>query len=356
MEHTAAMNDTSRPEFTPSYSVHVFSASDLQAVAGANSGDPLMPLDELCLGDTYRLAAEAAPLALTIRDAQAARAGTGRFLQASAMTPSVASGSEIGTPGDPLSLTGRLTFMAPDGDKVELLLITHMPDAGPEAALYFLPMAPLAPGEPYVLVTARPDPGEVRLTDITPVAFTRGTLITLSDGRQCPVEELRIGEKVLTRDHGAQQLRWIGRRTVRAIGPYAPVVVTKGTLSNESDLIVSQDQRLFIYQRGAQLLISSAEVMVKARDLVDDGAVFIREGGFVEYFHLIFDRHEIIYAECTPTESLLLNERTLGRLPEDLAQEVSQRFPDLTQRAEYGRDAPGAPVLVTARRKPRAGR
>ncbi|MHC0054013.1 Hint domain-containing protein [Actibacterium sp. D379-3] len=333
------MTQDARAVLAPSYSAHVFSAEDVEVVSGANLGDPLMSIDELCLGDVYELHPDAEPLELMIRDAGTAGAGADQFLGPDKAGHMVAEESEVGQPGEALTLEGRLTFMAPDGGQVVLALIGHRPHDGDSRALFFLPLTPIEPREQYTLLSADPDPGDVRLSDITPVAFTRGTLITLADGTQRAIEDLRPGDKVLTRDHGPQPVRWIGQRTVRAIGPFAPVVITKGTLSNESDLIVSQHQRLFLYQRSAARVTKTAEVLVKARDLVDDETVFIRKGGFVEYFHLIFDRHEIIYAEYTPTESLLINGRSLGRLSEELQREVEQHLPDLSQEQHFGTEA-----------------
>ncbi|MGC9368943.1 MAG: Hint domain-containing protein [Paracoccaceae bacterium] len=331
------MSSPARGDLSPSYACHVFPAEAFEVVSGANLGDPLMPLEELCPGDVYEFLPGAEALELAIHDRAAARAGSGRFLQRGEAAQSVARGSEIGEPGDSLRLEGRLTFMRGDGDTVDLLLIA-LPGTG---ELLFLPLAPVEARQSYTLVKADAEPGEVRLADITSVAFTRGTMITLGDGRQCPIEDLRPGDRVLTRDHGAQPVRWIGQRTVRAVGPYAPVVITKGTHANESDLIVSQHQRLFLYQRGKTRLTETAELFVKALHLVDDEAVFIRPGGFVDYFHLVFDQHEIIYAECIPTESLLINERTLGQLPEEVLREVESHLPGLSHRPHFGTEAEG---------------
>lgn len=334
------MRASSPPTVDPSYSCHVFDAADFEVTSGANLGDPLMPMDDLCLGDVYELHPRAEALHLAVRDA-AADGGSGQVLQQGAQTQIVAEGSEVGRLGSEIRMQGRLTVMRPDGDTVAILLIWIRPAEGGEGALYFLPLSPIEPRETYTLVDAQTDPGDVRLADITSVAFTRGTMITLGDGRQCPVEDLHPGDLVLTRNHGPQPLRWIGRRTVRAIGPYAPVVITKGTLSNESDLIVSQHQRLFVYQRGPDRLTDTAELLAKAVHLVDDETIFVRAGGFVEYFHLVLDRHEIIYAECIPTESLLINEATLGQMPAELLQEVSAQLPAVSHAPHVGTEADG---------------
>ncbi|SMX34166.1 Hint domain-containing protein [Actibacterium lipolyticum] len=330
------MNQTAPRGNSVSYSAHVFPATDLVVVSGANIGDPLLSLEEQCLGDGYRLALDAEVLQLAISDASTT--DDGQCLQTPAKGQFVADGSEVGTTGDALFLHGRLTFMAPDGDKVEILLIAHHATQAGQM-LYFAPLSPIEPAVEYTLLSHTDDPGEIRVADLTPVAFTRGTMITLADGVQRAIEDLTIGDRILTRDGGAQPLRWIGQRTVRAIGPYAPVVIKRGTLFNESDMIVSQHQRLFIYNRNQQLLTGSAELLVKARNLVDGEKVFIRKGGYVQYFHLAFDQHEIIYAECTPTESLLINETTLASLPDDLAKDASSRMSDTTAERDFRAEA-----------------
>lgn len=353
------MNQSTPPvsRTSSSYRIHVFAAGDMDVVSGANHGDTLGPLDDLCLGDIYQIQPKAIPYELSIIDPVADQTGSNRFLTTGASGHQLGAGSELGSSGDGVRPAGRLTFMASDGGRVELLLI-ELVGADGAVGLCFLPLEPVEPKVSYTLLEMSEDVGEVRLTDITPVAFTRGTSITLADGTQCQIERLRVGDRVLTRDHGPQPVRWIGNRTVRAIGPYAPVVITKGTLSNESDMIVSQNQRLFIYQRGTNRLSDTAELLIKARDLVDGERVYIRRGGFVEYFHLLFDTHEIIYAECTPTESMLANDRTLGQLPEDLLQEVTdagvkEHDPHFGTEADKTLLAGHTPDTFYARRKPK---
>src|SRR5690606_32383544 len=50
---------------------------------------------------------------------------------------------------------------------------------------------------------------------ITPICFTSGTLIATPDGERA-VETLRPGDLVMTRDHGPQELRWVGMRVMRS--------------------------------------------------------------------------------------------------------------------------------------------
>ncbi|SIN95979.1 Hint domain-containing protein [Vannielia litorea] len=318
-----------------SYGCHVFSGQDLHVTSGANLGDRLGPTDELCEGDTYGLAeeAEVSKLALVSE--------AGRLL--------VAGDSEIGRAGDAVTLAGRLTFMGGDGGGTELVVI-ELP--GPEGGTrHFLPLQPMEPRVDYALIGVSNDPGEVHLSDLTSFAFARGTAITLASGAQRPVEDLAPGDRVLTRDHGAQPVRWIGTQTVRAVGAYAPVVITRDTLGNAADLILSQHQRLFVYQRGADRVTETAEMLVKAALLVDDDAVFVRKGGFVDYFTLVFDHHEVIYAECIPVESLELSPDTRHSLPGEIAAGIEAEFGDLAHTPAFGTEVSGEQLSPDKRRK-----
>lgn len=68
------------------------------------------------------------------------------------------------------------------------------------------------------------------LADYTIVpCFARGTMILTARG-ECAVEDLVIGDRVTTADHGDQEIRWIGSREVAAQDNFAPVCVKKGAL------------------------------------------------------------------------------------------------------------------------------
>lgn len=304
----------------PGHACQVFDADAIFVSHGVNLGDGLAPPDEVCAGDIYQLDREAVAMRLMLARADG--------------PPCVAAGGQIGTPGQALHLEARHTLMAPDGDKVDLLVL-----ALEESARFVLPLSPIGSRIDYTLVQTEAGPADVRLTDLLCISFARGTMITLSGGRQCAIEDLAPGDRVLTRDHGPQPVRWLGRATLRAVGAFAPVVITKGALGNAGDLIVSQHHRMFLYLREAKAGLATAELLVQAKHLVDGERVLLRPGGVVDWFSIVFDRHEIIYAEGIPAESLMVNEATLQRLPPDLAEEVRAAFPGLTQNQHFGTEA-----------------
>ena len=179
----------------------------------------------------------------------------------------------------------------------------------------------------YRLVGIDTDNAKLKLAQVSCVSFTRGTQITLGTGRQCFVENLKIGDAVLTRDDGVQHIRWIGQSTQRAVGAFAPIQIKAGTLNNIRDLLVSPDHRLFVYQRSDQLGAGRAELLVKARHLVNGTSVKTQEGGFVDYFQLLFDRHQIIYAEGIAAESMLVDDSTAALVDEALLSELEITSP-----------------------------
>ncbi len=314
------MTDPDRPAKTnPSQSVQVFDADLIWVTSGANQGDGL-DLAALCEpGDIYQLERGAEPRRLVLAGGAEQRIGAG---------------SEIGRPGEAITLVARHMMMTPEGDTVDILLIR-----AESGAMFALPLSPIAPRIDYTLLEAQEDPGEVRLADLVCVAFTTGTMITMAGGAQAPIETLRPGDRVLTRDSGPQPLRLVTRATMRALGSFAPVVIPAGTLGNEGDLVVSPHHRIFLYRRGEKRLGDTSEVLVQAKHLVDGEHVWRREGGYVDYYALVFDRHEIVYAEGIPVESLQVSEATLSLMPEELTAEIRARLPGLSHKPHFGTEA-----------------
>lgn len=286
-----------------SQSLPVHLARDFVVTEGVAEGDAISFADELVMDDVYQL----------LPDARRGRLGLDIGADGFTVDPR----TELGRPGNRLHLDSCLTFMARDGSTCEVLVLVEVEDGG-VAEVYLLPLAPLAPHIGYRLVGADRHAATTRLAEVACVSFTRGTHITMASGAQVPIQDLRPGDRVLTRDDGPQEVRWIGQTTLRATGAFAPVVIRKGALHNENDLIVSPDHRIFVYQRQDHLGAGRAEVLVKVRHLINGTSVVQQDGGFVEYYQLLFDDHQIIYAEGIAAESLLIDPRTRPALPEGL--------------------------------------
>ncbi|AUQ62018.1 Hint domain protein [Phaeobacter inhibens] len=282
----------------------VYAAADFCVEIGANMGDSLGVYDDLQLDDVYQLTRNTPPrqIGLTARP-------DGRL--------ALDEGTATGTPGARLHLDCLLTLMPDIGANVEALVIVEVDEDGLIAAIYLLPLAPLRQQTGYTLVRKTREGTRQRLAQLACVSFTRGTHITLDTGAQRPIEDLVVGDRVLTRDDGAQDVRWIGQCTSRAVGEMAPILIRAGALNNENDLLVSPDHRLLVHPRRDIRRRGRPDHLVRARELVNGIDIFEQSGGFVDYFQLLFDRHQIVFAEGIAAESLLLNPLTRAALPQE---------------------------------------
>lgn len=160
------------------------------------------------------------------------------------------------------------------------------------------------------------------------ICFARGTLIGTVEGDR-PVETLRVGDLIRTRDDGPQPLRWIGGRQVSGRDALAPVVIGAGVLGNRRPLVLSPQHRLLIDGPRAEMLFGSREVLVAAKHLIDGRRIRSAPRDSVEYWHLLFDRHQIILAEGIATESFHPAEQSIRALDERAREEVLHIFPEL---------------------------
>jgi Hint domain len=319
----------------PGQAIQVFPAAAIRVVIGANLGDPIGVAEDCQRGDIYRLDPAARPLRLVLSRPGADGNGGQR----------IAPGSGFGQPGDRLLPQSVLILLAPDGERLVIVTILH----DPTGMVFALPLSPMRPRVEFTLVDFGENAENVRLSDVICVSFAAGTMITLPGGLPKVVQSLRPGDMVLTRDNGAQPLRWVGKATLRAAGSFAPVVISAGTLGNSGELVVSPHHRIFIYQRGQRRLGLTAEIFVQAKHLVDGERVWRREGGFVDYYSLVFDRHEIVYAEGIPVESLLVTDETVRMLPAELAESLVERFPGLKQSPHFATEATRATLDAAGR-------
>lgn len=149
------------------------------------------------------------------------------------------------------------------------------------------------------------------------LCFVAGTMIATPDGER-PVEDLREGQEVLTLDHGKQKILWIHSRTLNwDQGPSKnmPVRFEPGSLGDgvpKRTLDVSPQHRML-----AKGHPEFGEVLLPAKSLVAlKGVRQQRSVRSTNYVHILFENHEILFAEGARAESLLLREPFLETLTE----------------------------------------
>lgn len=180
------------------------------------------------------------------------------------------------------------------------------------------------------------------------VCFATGTLIATPTG-EVPIESLCQGDLVLTRDNGPQPLVWLGRRrlgrrTLRINPNLRPVVIRPDLIGAHSPLVVSP-------QHGLLMRIDGDERLVRATHLAGTQggqARFAKGCRSVTYMHLMFEAHQIVFANGAPSESFYPGPMAIGALATEPRQELAQLFPGLLSQSV--RDAYGAPSRLLAPR------
>lgn len=185
-----------------------------------------------------------------------------------------------------------------------------------------LPDGGSATATTYVTTSTQFDVG-----DLGPPCFVAGTRIRVPGG-ETPVEDLRPGDLVETLDHGPRPVRWRGERLVAGQGALAPVRIAPGALGNARELRVSPQHRMLISGWRAELYLGETEVLCPALNLCNGDTIHRAPCDRVRYVHIMFDRHEVIFAEGAPSESFLYGEY-LCRKGSAVQREIAALFPEL---------------------------
>ncbi|MEP4038891.1 Hint domain-containing protein [Pseudophaeobacter sp.] len=174
--------------------------------------------------------------------------------------------------------------------------------------------------------------------------FTPGTLIATPEGER-RVEDLAVGDRIITRDNGIQSIRWLGKRSLatadlKAAEHLQPILIREGALGNglpERDMMVSPNHRVLVANDKTALYFEDREVLVAAKHLTGLAGVDAVETSSVTYIHFMFDQHEVVLSDGAWTESFQPGDQTLRGLDNAQRNEVYEIFPEL--KTEAGREA-----------------
>lgn len=191
--------------------------------------------------------------------------------------------------------------------------------------------------------------------DTGTICFTGDAMIRTTKG-EIPCRDLRVGMRVLTKDRGPQPIRWIGKMRIGALrmrhaDNLRPVRIKAGAIGTNlpsRDLLLSQQHRILLRSPIVKRMFSEAEVLVAAKFLLDmEGVEIAADTRHVVYYHLLFDRHEVIWANGLEAESLFVGPMAVNALSPAALAEIFEIFPQL-------RDAvatpEGARPFITRRR------
>lgn len=180
------------------------------------------------------------------------------------------------------------------------------------------------------------------------ICFTPGVLITTPTG-EIPVETLKIGDLVITMDNGIQPIRWIGSKKLSGARLHAcdhmrPIKIAAGSLGRDlpsRDMWVSPQHRMLVKDPIASALFGHGETLSPAKGMVNGTDITIdRSKTSVQYIHLLFDTHQVIFANGSATESFHPGEASINGLTDAARSEVYSLFPELrANKAHFGPSA-----------------
>lgn len=173
--------------------------------------------------------------------------------------------------------------------------------------------------------------------NITSLCLAAETLLQTPEGKK-EIGSLRAGDQVIVADGQAETVRWIKVQHVDAAmiarhPNLRPVRIIAGALGNglpKRDLVVSQQHRIMVSSKVAERMFGETDVLISALHLTALPGIFIDEDvDSVSYVHLLFDRHEIVFAEGAPAESLFTGPEALKSISTEAKSEIFTLFPEL---------------------------
>ena len=187
--------------------------------------------------------------------------------------------------------------------------------------------------------------GTARLENIENIipCFTPGTRIATPRGERM-VEELKVGDRVITRDNGLQEIRWIGARPLSGTelqrAPHLrPILIRAGALGNglpEHDILVSPQHRLLLTSERAELYFNEREVLVAATHLTTMPGVEQISCPGTTYIHFMCDHHEVVLSNGSWTESFQPGNQVLDGMGAAQRDEIYALFPELRSASGLG--------------------
>ncbi len=192
------------------------------------------------------------------------------------------------------------------------------------------------------------DEGATYSTQTTPndgtiPCFVTDTMILTDQGTRA-IQELSTGDMVVTKDHGLQPIRWVGKKVMAGKDACLPVCIKANSFGPDlpsHDLFVSPNHRLLVSNYHCSMYFGEREVLAAAKFLID--------GRFVEnqrmnrsyaYYHMLFDQHEIVRSNNLETESFHPGKCGLDGFDEPVREELFGVFPELrTMETSYGHTA-----------------
>lgn len=206
---------------------------------------------------------------------------------------------------------------------------------------------PLTAGSSYIFNSERTSHQYNNAYDDYVACFVAGSRIATQQGLK-DVGDLAAGDMIQTLDHGFRPLRVILKRHLTRTDLHAkpnllPVRISKESLGQgvpKRDILVSPQHRFLANSPIVKRMFGTAEVLISAKKLTMlPGISVAREIEDVVYYHLVLDRHEVVFVEGAPTESFFCGPMAILGLSAAARDEIELLFPKLKLTAPVSRTA-----------------
>lgn len=157
--------------------------------------------------------------------------------------------------------------------------------------------------------------------------YCPGTLILTPNG-DVAVEQLAIGDLVVTASGDHRPIKWIGRRSyqdrfIMGRADLLPICFTAGSLGENlprRDLWISPHHAMYFADGPG------AGVLIEAKDLVNGSTIYqATEVGQIHYVHVELGSHDVLVAEGAPSETFV-DDNSRGMFQN--AHTFQERYPD----------------------------
>lgn len=205
-------------------------------------------------------------------------------------------------------------------------------------ALY-LPSEGLVPGHDYraaSMITAggrAASPEEIAALP----CLGPGTMIATDEGPQ-PIDWLRPGDRLLTRDNGYQPLLWLGSHVMPRRSPAAtrPLIVPAdcfGPAQPERPLVASPGQGVLLAGHELELWFAESEMFASLRDVATEANPL---EGRQTLYSLLFATPEVVLAEGLWIGSVQADAHVIAQLPDRVRGALAPRLTEGHREAARG--------------------
>lgn len=225
-----------------------------------------------------------------------------------------------------------------EGESAYLITIQDYPTSGESTRIMFMPGA----GATEADMNAFGNGGiDIQALDTSPpptvLCFGGGTMIATPRG-EVAVQDLRVGDMVTTLDDGPSRILWISATHMEwpdANPKELPVLIGQGALGSglpTRDLIVSPQHRMLLTGRDIRQVFGVDQAFAPAKGLTQLPGVRVMQGKKqVQYFHIVLQRHSVLIANGTASESFYPGTEALKNLKATQMLHLLSLFPGLAE-------------------------